>query len=68
MGSLFSTYINDPEIILSKNKKNYDYYFGKDRLTHISRRHYSAYTKGYFYGYTYNEEGEGIEGEDYFIL
>ncbi len=65
MGSYFSSSIDDPDLILSKNKKNYNYYFGKERCTHISRRHYRAYTRGIFYGYYLDEEQGDI---DYLIL
>ena len=33
--------------------KNYEYWFGEGRFTKISRRLYKEYTKGWVYGYYY---------------
>lgn len=30
--------------------KNFEYWFGKDRFTYISREYYPDYSKGYLYG------------------
>ena len=45
------------------NSKNFDYYNGK-RFFKISRRYYSDYSKGFWYGYYYNGNGY-ISNDDY---
>ena len=36
---------------LYERPKNFDYYFGKSRITKISRRHYSRFRRGILFGY-----------------
>ena len=57
MGLLFSfPFDNEEDKILNGNQKNYDYYFSNNRNTHISRKHYRDYQRGYCYGYWYNPQ------------
>ncbi len=48
MGNIFSI---DEEEEASKKDKNFDYYFGKKRMTYITREFYPhCFYKGYIYG------------------